>query len=71
MLVEKVRKMFIDRHITSEKAWIIYVMQKIRHWAVDVLLLLNSVITFLKLGYSGLMFFLHIRSPLSEHVKQY
>jgi len=32
-------------------------MQVIRHWAVDVLLLLNSVTTFLKPGLVGLMFF--------------
>ena len=32
-------------------------MQVIRHWAVDVLLLLNSVTTFLKPGLAGLMFF--------------
>jgi len=61
--------MFIDRHITSKKTWIIYVMQIIRYWAVGVLLLLNSITTFFKSGLVGLMFFLHARSSLSKHVE--
>jgi len=47
----KVIKIFIDRHISSEKVCVMYVMQNIRGWAVDVLLLgwrLNSVTTFFK-----------------------
>jgi len=46
MLAENMIKLFIDRHITSIKAWIMYVMQIISHWPVGVLLLLNSVKTF-------------------------
>ena len=45
VLTEKVGKMFIHRHITSKKAWNIYVLQINRHWALGVLLLLNNVTT--------------------------
>jgi len=43
--------MFIDRYITNEKASVMYAMQIVRHWAVFVLLQLNSVTTFLKNRY--------------------
>jgi len=70
-MTDKVRKLFIDRHITSKKAWIICVMQIIRNCTVGVLLLLNSAaISFLNLNQWNWCLFLHIRSPLSEHVKQ-
>jgi len=39
--------MFTDRHITTKKVWIMCAMQIIRHWAVGLLLLLNSVTTVL------------------------
>jgi len=41
-----VRKIFTNRHTTSTKTWIMYVMQIIRHWAVGLMLLLNRVTTF-------------------------
>ena len=41
---------FVDRHITSKKTCVMYVhmytMQRIRQWAVGVLILLNKVIPF-------------------------
>ena len=49
-----------------------YVMQIIRHWAVGVLLLLNSVTTYFKIWTTDIdFFFFYIMSPLSKHVKQY
>jgi len=48
VLAEKVRKMFVDMHSTSKRAWIMYVRQIIRDWSVGVLLLLNSVTTYFK-----------------------
>jgi len=72
VLAVKVRKMFIDRHITSKKLWIIYATQIFRNWAVGAFLLLNIVAAFIKTGTNmGLMFFIHVRSSLSKHVKQY
>jgi len=65
--------MFIDGHTTRKKAWMMYLMQIIRQWSVGVLFLLNSVTTFFfyKPGLVGLMFFLHISSPMFKHVKPY
>jgi len=56
--------MFIDRHITSKNAWIIYVMQIIRHWAVGVLLLLNSITTFFLIWADGIGIFSQHRSAV-------
>ena len=47
-----------------------YVMQIIRHWAVGVLLLLNSVATFFKPGLRGIDVFFSHRKSTSKHVKQ-
>ena len=38
VLAAKVRKMFVDRYITNEKAWVMRVMQIVRHcrWLASV-----------------------------------
>jgi len=46
VLSEKVKNVYRQARHQQKKAWITYVMQVVRPWAVCALLLLNRVMTF-------------------------